>query len=206
MSTGTLSFPAKRRLQRCPSAVGPISLNQARMNATMKTICPTLTLPIAMFRCFDCGISNKPAGYRICNRILPSILFKILLSGSLVYNGMTMQSGDAIFVEPYHPFNSVPNVEGASVLWCVWRVASCTMSPKSSSPIKLTWSIIWAADRGAAITLFSSVIYNHYLHVIDINAFVSGFTDQLLAFLPVIDNSPGTCARQPSGRTGCGHD
>lgn len=145
---------------------------------------------------FDCGISNKPAGYRICNRILPSILFKILLSGSLVYNGMTMQSGDAIFVEPYHPFNSVPNVEGASVLWCVWEGG--IMHHVAEKLKSYQADVVYHLGAVEELhTLFSSVIYNHYLHVIDINAFVSGFTDQLLAFCPSSTTRPAHAPANP---------
>lgn len=137
---------------------------------------------------FDCGYTHKPAGYRIRNRVLPYILFKYCLSGSLEYNGLEMRAGDAIFIEPYHPFNSVPLENGAEAVWCTWEgdlmihVAERLRAYRSDA--------VYHLGTGIPVrSLFETVIYNQHYDVVDINSFTSGFTDLLFAFLPAI-NAP----------------
>lgn len=145
---------------------------------------------------FDCGISCKPEGYRIKNRILPYILFKVLLRGSLEYNGMAMQAGDAVFVEPYHPFNSVPNEGGATALWCAWE-GNIMLHVAEKMKAYRSDTVYHLGTEEELFYLFSSVIYNRHFNVIDMNTFVSGFTDQLLAFLPAIDSQDAQTITNP---------
>lgn len=144
---------------------------------------------------FDCGYTHKPAGYRICNRVLPYFLFKYCLSGSIAYNGLEMHAGDAIFVEPYHPFNSVPLEGGVEALWCTWdgdlmlHVAEKLRAYRSDA--------VYHLGTGEPLrSLFETAIYNRHYDVIDINSFASGFTDLLLSFLPAI-NAPAEQTTNP---------
>lgn len=145
---------------------------------------------------FDCGYTHKPAGYHIRNRVLPSVLFKYCLSGSLEYNGLEMHAGDAIFVEPYYPFNSVPLEGGTEALWCVWEgdlmlhVAEKLRAYRSDA--------VYHLGTGEPLrALFEATIYNRHYDVLDINSFVSGFTDLLMSFLPAINAPEGERTTNP---------
>ncbi|MBQ3125910.1 MAG: helix-turn-helix transcriptional regulator [Clostridia bacterium] len=145
---------------------------------------------------FDCGYTHKPEGYHIRNRILPYILFKYCLSGSLAYNGLTMREGDAIFVEPYLPFNSVPLEGGTEALWCVWEGDLMTHVAEKMRAYRS--DTVYHLGTGEPLrALFEAAIYNRFYNVLDINAYVSGFTDQLFSFLPAIDSPDGERTANP---------
>lgn len=132
---------------------------------------------------FDCGISHKPEGYCIANRVRSALLFKYCLSGNIDYNGHTLSAGDFIVVEPYHCFNSVAKAGGAECLWCAWDGDMATIAAEKLK--NFDSETVYHLDMAETLrTIFSAVIYQRSYPMIDLDNYLLGFTKQLLALLP----------------------
>lgn len=144
---------------------------------------------------FDCGISAAPRGKVVHNRGDSPLFFKYVIEGTLACNGKTLGAGDVIFLEPYAP-NTWHWQTDATAYWCAWEgdiahhVAEHIKEYRPDTVYHLGTSDVMRP-------LFHSVIYNHYYNAININQFISGFTEQLLAILPAIDNRVDRTATSP---------
>lgn len=140
---------------------------------------------------FDCGYTHKPEWFTIRDRVLPRLLFKYVLSGSLDYNGKTMQQGDLAFLEAGVPTDLCPHPGGVEALWCVWEGEMMDSVVSKLGNFRQN-TVYHLPGVGAQLTaLFAGIIYNPCLEMVDFNRFVAGFTDSLLAYLPAIDASVG---------------
>lgn len=144
---------------------------------------------------FDCGISAAPRGKVLRERIDSPLFFKYVVSGTLDCNGKTLGPGDCIFLDPYVP-NSWFWQSDTMAYWCAWQgdiayhVAQHIKDYRSGEVYHL-------GIPDVIQSLFHSVIYNHYYGAINVNQFISGFTEQLLAILPAIDNRVGRAVANP---------
>ncbi len=144
---------------------------------------------------FDCGISVAPRGKVVHDRIDSPLFFKYVMSGTLDCNGKTLGAGDIIFLDPYVPNNWFWQSD-TTAYWCAWQgdiayhVAQHIKDYRSGEVYHLGTSDVMQS-------LFHSVIYNHYYDAINVNQFISGFSEQLLAILPAIDNRIERAAATP---------
>lgn len=141
---------------------------------------------------FDCGISHKPEGYRVENRVRSALLFKYCLSGGIDYNGHSLSAGDFVVVEPYHCFNSVAREGGAECLWCAWDGDMAAMAAEKLK--NYDSETVYHLDMAQTLrTIFSAVIYQRSYSMIDLDNYLLGFTKQLLALLPAGEDQHIEC-------------
>lgn len=138
---------------------------------------------------FDCGISHKPAGYAIRNRIRPQLVFEFVLAGTLFYHDSPLHAGDLIIVEPYANYTSLAGEDDATLLWCAWEGNS--LSQIADSLKQLSSGCVYHLDLGETLLpMFKAVIYNRHYATLDLARYIGGFTDQLLALLSIIERAP----------------
>lgn len=144
---------------------------------------------------FDCGVSAAPRGKNVRDRVDSPLLFKYVVDGTLDCNGKLLGPGDMIFFEPYAP-NSWRWESDATAYWCAWQG---DIAHHVAEHIKeYRQGIVYHLGISDLISsLFHSVIYNHYYDAVNINQFISGFTEQLLAILPAIDNRVDRAVSSP---------
>lgn len=139
---------------------------------------------------FDCGVSHKPAGYTITGRVRPQLVFEYCLAGSICYNGHILGPGDFIVVEPYHCFNSVAEQGGENGFWCCWE--GDILGPVAEKLKKFNSETVYHLGMDETVCgMFNAVIYNRDYASIDLNGYILGFTNQLLALLPAVENRSG---------------
>lgn len=138
---------------------------------------------------FDCGLSYKPAGYTIRNRVRPQLLFEFIVAGEQVYNGTPLHAGDFVIVEPYSTYTAIAGEENVTILWCAWE--GDILSTVAETLKHFSSARIYHLDIGDTLMpMFTSAIYNRHYAVLDLDRYVRGFTDQLLALLTVVDRAP----------------
>lgn len=142
---------------------------------------------------FDCGISFGPSGYCISNRVDSPLLFEYIVSGTIKLHNTTLHAGDMILLDPYFP-NTWSWTEDVTLIWAAWEGDIVHQILEKLKP--LSTGTVYRLDTPDTLpALFHPMIENPYYDAIDAGQFIAGFTDQLLAFLPAIDNR---AARPPT--------
>lgn len=136
---------------------------------------------------FDCGYSFAPYGYSVINRCKRELILKYILEGTLHYNGMVMTAGDVIFLEPYYCNTILWDETDVKSMWCSWdgdimlHVAQMLRNYRSD--------VVYHLGLGDAVReLFEYTIYNRNYGLLDMNKYITGFTEMLLSYLTVLED------------------
>lgn len=136
---------------------------------------------------FDCGYSFAPHGYSVIGRCKRELIMKYILEGTLHYNGMAMSAGDIVFLEPYCRNTFLWNETDVKSVWCSWdgdimlHVAEMLRNYRSDVVYHLEM-------RKEILALFEHTIYNQSYGLLDMNKYITGFTEMLLSYLTVLES------------------
>lgn len=143
---------------------------------------------------FDCGYSFAPRGHHVVGRYKRELIMKYILDGTLHYNGIAMSAGDIVFLEPYYRNTILWDETDVKSVWCSWdgdimlHVAERLRNYRSDVVYRLKQS-------DDILALFEHAIYNRNYTSIDINKYITGFTEMLLSYLTILEEKD---IRQPS--------